>query len=70
MGLVYKRSDLSTDIRHACCAAQMFLTDGDGVVFRGALGPWFHEDSKQFHLDENAAKNLIQMVTEGIQEPT
>jgi len=64
VGLVYKRSDLSTDIRHACCAAQMFLTDGDGVVFRGALGPWFHEDSKQFHLDENAAKNLIQMVTE------
>jgi hypothetical protein len=63
VGLVYKRSDLSADVRHACCAAQMFLTDGDGVVFRGALGPWFHEDSKQFHLDENAAKNLIQMVT-------
>jgi hypothetical protein len=64
VGLVYKRSDLSADIRHACCAAQMFLTDGDGVVFRGALGPWFHEDSKQFHLDENAAKNLIRMVTD------
>lgn len=64
VGLVYKRSDLSTDLRHACCAAQMFLTDGDGVVFRGALGPWFHEDSKQFHLDESGAKNLIQMVTD------
>jgi hypothetical protein len=50
VGLVYKRSDLSADLRHACCAAQMFLTDGDGVVFRGALGPWFHEDNKQFHL--------------------
>lgn len=64
VGLVYKRSDLSVDLRHACCAAQMFLTDGDGVVFRGALGPWFHEDSRQFHLDEQAAKNLIKMVTE------
>jgi hypothetical protein len=64
VGLVYKRSDNSADPRHACCAAQMFLTDGDGVVFRGALGPWFHEDSKQFHLDETAAKCLIQMVTE------
>lgn len=64
VGLVYKRSDLSADTRHACCAAQMFLTDGDGVVFRGALGPWFHEDTKQFHLDEPAAKNLIQMVTD------
>jgi hypothetical protein len=64
VGLVYKRSDLSADTRHACCAAQMFLTDGDGVVFRGALGPWFHEDIRQFHLDESAAKNLIQMVTD------
>lgn len=64
VGLVYKKSELSADTRHACCAAQMFLTDGDGVVFRGALGPWFHEDTKQFHLDDTAAKNLIQMVTE------
>lgn len=64
VGLVYKRSDLSTDPRHACCAAQMFLTDGDGVVFRGALGPWFHADSRQFHLDKKAAKNLVQMVTD------
>lgn len=64
VGLVYKRSDFSVDVRHACCAAQMFLTDGDGVVFRGALGPWFHEDSKQFHLDHSAAKNLIRMVSD------
>jgi hypothetical protein len=64
VGLVYKRSDLSADSRHACCAAQMFLTDGDGVVFRGALGPWFHEDSRQFHLDKKAAKSLIEMVTD------
>lgn len=64
VGLVYKRSELSADVRHACCAAQMFLSDGDGVVFRGALGPWFNKDSKQFHLDERAAKSLIQMVTD------
>jgi hypothetical protein len=63
VGLVYKRSEFAIDLKHACCAAQMFLTDGDGVVFRGALGPWFHEDSKQFHLDEAAAKSLIEMVT-------
>ena len=63
VGLVYKRSELNVDVRHACCAAQMFLSDGDGVVFRGALGPWFHEDSKQFHLDQTAAKNLIHMVS-------
>ncbi|RAI01428.1 hypothetical protein DLJ53_08300 [Acuticoccus sediminis] len=62
VGLVYKRSELMSDKRHACCAAQMFLSDGEGVVFRGALGPWFQTDTKQFHLDHDAARNLIQMV--------
>jgi len=64
VGLVYKRSDLASDERHACCAAQMFLTDGEGVVFRGALGPWFHTDSRQFHLDAPAAQRLVEMVIE------
>ncbi len=62
VGLVYKRSELTSDKKHACCAAQMFLSDGEGVVFRGALGPWFQTDTKQFHLDETAARNLIEMV--------
>lgn len=62
VGLVYKRSELTSDERHACCAAQMFLSDGEGVVFRGALGPWFQTDTKQFHLDHEAASNLIEMV--------
>jgi hypothetical protein len=62
VGLVYKRTELTADQRHACCAAQMFLTDGDGVVFRGALGPWFHTDTRQFHLDEAAAADLVKMV--------
>jgi hypothetical protein len=62
VGLVYKRSELVSDKRHACCAAQMFLSDGEGVVFRGALGPWFQADTKQFHLDREAAKSLIKMV--------
>jgi hypothetical protein len=40
----------------------MFLSDGDGVVFRGALGPWFQADTRQFHLDRDAARNLMAMV--------
>lgn len=59
---MYKRTDLTSDTRHACCAAQMFLTDGEGVVFRGALGPWFHADTKQFHLDSQSAEHLTRMV--------
>jgi hypothetical protein len=37
VGLVYKRTELTSDQRQACCAAQMFLSTGEGVVFRGAL---------------------------------
>lgn len=62
VGLVYKRTDATTEERHACCAAQMFLTNGDGVVFRGALGPWYQTDRREFHLDREAARNLLEMV--------
>ena len=62
VGLVYKRTDLTADVRHACCAAQMFLSNGEGVVFRGAPGSWFNPETKQFHLDEAAAKGLVELV--------
>ena len=64
VGLVYKRSDLTSDKRFAVCAAQMFLTNGDGIVFRGALGPWYQEDRAQFHLDAPAAESLVATVVE------
>lgn len=62
VGLVYKRQDQAGTARHSVCAAQMFLSDGEGVVFRGALGPWFHPDTKQFHLDQEAASRLVSTV--------
>jgi hypothetical protein len=62
VGLVYKEQPQALDERHACCAAQMFLSDGEGVVFRGALGPWYQPDSKQFHLDRAAAYQLATTV--------
>jgi hypothetical protein len=62
VGLVYKRSDQTNDRRYACCAAQMFLTNGDGMVFRGALGPWFQAETRQFHLNRTAAHSLIRTV--------
>jgi hypothetical protein len=40
----------------------MFLSSGEGVVFRGALGPWYRADSTQYHLDEDAARGLVAMV--------
>ena len=76
VGLVYKRMEDSPNPGWACCAAQMFLSNGDGVVFRGALGPWYSPETKQYHLDKEAAQNLLtNVVTEyrrvhSGQEPT
>lgn len=60
IGMVYKSLPNDPD-GHACCAAQMFLNEGDGVVFRGANGPWRTGD-KEFHLKKDAAKNLLSLV--------
>lgn len=62
VGLAYKRREATVDDGFACCAAQMFLSSGEGIVFRGALGPWYNADTKQFHIDEQAAKHLVEMV--------
>jgi hypothetical protein len=68
VGLAYKRRDPDSDDRFAVCAAQMFLSSGEGVVFRGALGPWYRADSEQYHLDEAAACNLVTMVIKEYRE--
>src|ERR1700733_1702250 len=62
VGLAYKLIPNHPE-EHACCAAQMFLSEGDGVVFRGANGPWKTGDF-EYHLKPPAAKDLISMVLE------
>src|SRR5690606_23249166 len=59
IGLVYKRDDTRGEQENVCCGAQMFLDSGDGVVFRGAMGPWASADGKEFHLSSDAAKSLM-----------
>ena len=52
IGLVYKRTPRPKGSRTACCAAQMFLDDGDGVVFRSEFGPWYSPETRwRCHLD-------------------
>ncbi|MBN1373219.1 MAG: hypothetical protein JW987_14885 [Anaerolineaceae bacterium] len=58
IGIAFKRAE--EDSTTACCAAQMFLDTGDGIVFLGKFGPWFSPVDKQFHLDKNTARNLIE----------
>jgi hypothetical protein len=38
VGLVFKKDDTGGSVKNACCAAQMFLDSGDGMVFKGAVG--------------------------------
>lgn len=59
VGLVFKQDHQAPDARHACCAAQMFLDSGDGVVFRGSLGPWYSPQERAFHLDGFEAERLL-----------
>lgn len=64
LGLVYKQLEKSRSIRNACCAAQMFLDNGDGTVFKGEIGPWYNPDSKEFHLRAKEAKALLSQALE------
>jgi hypothetical protein len=59
IGLVFKQDEKSKDPRSACCAAQMFLDSGDGVVFKGNMGPWYNPGRGDYHLDDTAAKELV-----------
>lgn len=61
LGLVYKIDERSSDLRNACCAAQMFLDSGDGIVFKGAVGPWYNKKKGEFHLKRPQAKELIKV---------
>jgi hypothetical protein len=56
---VYKQDERSADVRNACCAAQMFLDSGDGIVFKGAVGPWYNPKKGEYHLKEKQAKELL-----------
>ena len=66
IGLVFKLLPNHPQ-EHACCAAQMFLSEGDGVVFRGANGPW-KTGEREFHLKTPEAKNLVTMVLDTYKE--
>jgi hypothetical protein len=64
IGLVYKLDERSGDTRNACCAAQMFLDSGDGIVFKGAVGPWYNRKKGEFHLKPEQARELIGLAVE------
>jgi hypothetical protein len=48
----------------ACCADQMFLDSGDGVVFKGNIGPRYAPKTGEFHLSATAARTLLEQALE------
>jgi len=64
VGIVFKHDMTSLEKGNACCGAQMFLDSGDGLVFRGAVGPWYSETRKEFHLRKDRASELIKTVVD------
>jgi len=70
IGIVFKMDDRFNDPRSACCAAQMFLDSGDGVVFKGDIGPWYNPKKGDFHLSYAAAKVLAKQAIDSFVEKT
>ena len=66
VGLAYRRDE--RDSRSACCAAQMFLDSGDGIVFVGEFGPWYSSETKEFHLRKKSAEALLRGTIETYME--
>jgi hypothetical protein len=70
IGLAFKQDNLNPDERSACCAAQMFLDSGDGVVFKGAVGPWYSPGRGDYHLSRDAAKQLMGLAIDSYHQYT
>ena len=62
VGLTFKRRDSAAGEGNACCGAQMFLDSGEGLVFKGAVGPWYSEMQREFHLSEAKAAELLELI--------
>lgn len=61
LGLVFKKTNQILESSTVCSAAQMFLKDGDGSVFRGNIGLWQGKNEKEFHLNEPSSYDLLSM---------
>jgi len=61
LGLIFKKLPDKSNKHSVCSAAQMFLEDGDGSIFRGNIGLFKSERAEGYHLDEKSAESLLGM---------
>lgn len=59
IGISFKKTEPQENSKTACCAAQMFLDSGDGIVFLGDEGAWYSPEDRQCHLSRVAAMELL-----------
>ncbi|RYD86018.1 MAG: TIR domain-containing protein [Verrucomicrobiaceae bacterium] len=67
VGLIFKRDDLRSK-GNACCGAQLFLDSGEGIVFKGSMGPWYSPEKRAFHLSGEEACRLMEKSIEAYRE--
>jgi hypothetical protein len=68
IGIAFRKTNNDEKSNTACCAAQMFLNTGDGIVFLGEYGPWYSPDTSQFHLNEDKAFSLLNGILKTYQD--
>lgn len=68
IGLAFRRTNEKRGSQSACCAAQMFLASGDGIIFKGEAGPWYSPQSRQYHLSRQGARELLSGVLDTYQK--
>jgi hypothetical protein len=68
LGLSFKKDDTNQNPTFACCAAQMFLDSGNGVVFRGRVGPYYNTETKEYHLTKESAFKLLSQALESFKK--
>ncbi len=68
LGLVFKKVKDNVQKSSICSAAQMFLKDGDGTIFRGNIGLFKSENSPEYHLDKTNAEYLLGMALDDFHE--
>jgi hypothetical protein len=68
VGLVFKKLSTLETVANACCGAQMFLDSGDGLVFKGAVGPWYSSQTREFHLPASEAAALVKTVVKSYED--
>lgn len=61
LGLIFKQLPNKSNNHSVCSAAQMFLEDGDGAIFRGNIGLFKSKNNEGYHLDEESAESLLGM---------